>query len=113
MFAGGKINQTENRAVGHTILRSPRDTPLVIDGVDFNKEVHSVLDSIEDFSNRLRCGEWVGCTGKKLTSVVAVGIGGSYLGPEFLFEALNSDPANSELVSGRVLKVSVRVELIL
>lgn len=110
MFAGEKINKTENRAVGHTILRSPKNTPLVIDGVDCNKEVHNVLDSIEDFSNRIRAGEWTGCTGKPLRNVLAVGIGGSYLGPEFLYEALSSDPANTDLVSGRTLKFLANVD---
>jgi glucose-6-phosphate isomerase len=105
MFSGEKINKTENRAVGHTILRSPKNSPLIIDGVDCNKEVHAVLDAIEDFSNRIRGGQWLGATGKPLTNVVAVGIGGSYLGPEFLYEALDSDPANAELVKGRTLRV--------
>jgi glucose-6-phosphate isomerase len=67
--------------------------------------VHKVLDSIQAFSDRVRSGDHKGCTGKPLTTVVAVGIGGSYLGPEFLFEALKCDPEASASASGRTLKV--------
>eukprot|EP00615_Pteridomonas_danica_P014048 CAMPEP_0114385254 /NCGR_PEP_ID=MMETSP0102-20121206/5875_1 /TAXON_ID=38822 ORGANISM="Pteridomonas danica, Strain PT" /NCGR_SAMPLE_ID=MMETSP0102 /ASSEMBLY_ACC=CAM_ASM_000212 /LENGTH=554 /DNA_ID=CAMNT_0001541771 /DNA_START=17 /DNA_END=1681 /DNA_ORIENTATION=- len=110
MFAGEKINKTENRAVLHCALRAPKNTPLIVDGVDCNADVHRVLDSINDFSQRVRSGEWLGCTGKKLTNVVAVGIGGSYLGPEFLYETLNSDPTNSEKTEGRTLKFLANVD---
>lgn len=110
MFAGDKINKTENRSVLHCALRAPKNTPLVVDGVDCNKDVHQVLDRIEDFSNRVRNGDWLGCTGKKLTNVVAVGIGGSYLGPEFLYEALNSDPRNDSQTNGRSLKFLANVD---
>lgn len=83
---------------------------MLVDGVDVVAEVHKVLDAIADFSNRVRAGEWVGCTGKPLTQVVAIGIGGSYLGPEFLFEALSTDPAAEEAAQGRTLKFLANVD---
>ena len=110
MFAGAKINSTEGRAAFHGALRAPKGKVMAVDGVDQVAPVHEVLDSIEGFSLRVRSGEWKGCTGKALTNVVAVGIGGSYLGPEFLFEALSCDPAASELAAGRTLKFLANVD---
>lgn len=69
MFAGSKINTTENRAAFHCALRAPKGTVMEIDGVDQVAEVHKVLDAIESFSARVRSGEWLGCTGKPLTQV--------------------------------------------
>ena len=88
MFAGAKINVTENRAVLHVALRMPRGASLVLDGVNVVKEVHTVLDRMAAFANRLRTGEWQGHTGKRIRNVINVGIGGSDLGPVMAYEAL-------------------------
>ncbi|CAN0207401.1 unnamed protein product [Pylaiella littoralis] len=91
MFNGEKINNTEDRAVLHVALRSHReDPPIIVDGVDVIKQVHDTLDEVKDFSERVRSGELKGATGKHLTNIVAVGIGGSYLGPEFVHEAFKT-----------------------
>lgn len=88
MFAGEKINVTENRAVLHVALRAPRGEKIFVDGVDVVPEVHAVLDRMGDFSNRVRSGEWVGHTGKRIRNVINIGIGGSDLGPRMANEAL-------------------------
>ncbi|GAB3410320.1 glucose-6-phosphate isomerase [Massilia agilis] len=88
MFAGEKINNTENRAVLHTALRAPRDAKLVVDGQDVIADVHAVLDRIKAFTNAVRGGEWLGHTGKPITDVVNIGIGGSDLGPKMACLAL-------------------------
>jgi glucose-6-phosphate isomerase len=111
MFAGEKINATEGRAVLHVALRAPRDAqPIVVDGVNVVPEVYKVLDAIASFSDRVRSGDWVGHTGKKLSSVVAIGIGGSYLGPEFVFEALRKDPAAAAAAESRQLRFLANVD---
>ncbi|CAM9554214.1 unnamed protein product [Heterosigma akashiwo] len=91
MFSGEHINNTEDRAVGHYALRAPRSAGYVIDGVNASEEVNDVLDKMFAFAEKVRSGEWTGATGKPLTTVIAIGIGGSYLGPDFLFEALKTD----------------------
>jgi glucose-6-phosphate isomerase len=88
MFRGEKINLTENRAVLHTALRSPRDASIVVDGENVVPKVHAVLDHMADFATRLRSGDWKGHTGKRIRNVVNVGIGGSDLGPVMAYEAL-------------------------
>ena len=88
MFAGERINVTENRSVLHIALRLPRDASLVVDGVDVVPEVHQVLDRMGAFSDRVRSGEWVGHTGKRIRNVVNIGIGGSDLGPVMAYQAL-------------------------
>ncbi|OON61092.1 glucose-6-phosphate isomerase [Massilia sp. KIM] len=88
MFAGERINNTENRAVLHTALRAPRDAKLVVDGQDVPADVHAVLDRIRVFSDAVRGGEWLGHTGKPITDVVNIGIGGSDLGPKMVVLAL-------------------------
>jgi glucose-6-phosphate isomerase len=88
MFRGDKINITEKRAVLHVALRAPRTEKIVVDGVDVVPEVHAVLDKMAAFSNRVRSGEWKGHTGKKIKTVINIGIGGSYLGPEMAYNAL-------------------------
>ncbi|MBX3569330.1 MAG: glucose-6-phosphate isomerase [Rhizobiaceae bacterium] len=81
MFSGEKINVTENRAVLHTALRNPAGTSVLVDGVDVVPEVHAVLDAMAAFSEALRGGAATGATGRKITDVVNIGIGGSDLGP--------------------------------
>src|SRR6516162_7906990 len=88
MFRGDKINTTENRAVLHIALRTPKGKSIVVDGKDVVPEVHAVLDRMAAFSNRIRSGEWKGHTGKRIRSIVNIGIGGSDLGPVMAYEAL-------------------------
>ncbi|HEX5712001.1 MAG TPA: glucose-6-phosphate isomerase [Solirubrobacterales bacterium] len=88
MFAGEHINVSEDRAVLHVALRMPRERSLVVDGVDVVKEVHETLDRMGAFAERVRSGEWTGHTGKPITAVVNIGIGGSDLGPVMAYEAL-------------------------
>lgn len=87
MFRGDKINVTENRAVLHTALRQQSNTPVMVDGQDVIPEVKSVLNKIKTFTEEIHSGARLGVTGKKIKNVVAIGIGGSYLGPEYLAEA--------------------------
>jgi len=88
MFAGERINATEDRAVLHTALRRRRGDRLVVDGVDVVGEVHDVLDRMSSFASRVRAGEWVGSTGRPIRHVVNIGIGGSDLGPAMAATAL-------------------------
>jgi glucose-6-phosphate isomerase len=88
MFRGEKINVTENRAVLHVALRAPKGTSIFVDGKDVVPEVHSVLDRMTDFVERVRSGSWTGHTGKRIRNVVNIGIGGSDLGPVMAYEAL-------------------------
>ena len=88
MFAGEHINTSENRAVLHTALRLPRDATLSVDGQNVVADVHAVLDAMGDFTDRLRDGQWTGATGKRISCVVNIGIGGSDLGPAMAYGAL-------------------------
>jgi glucose-6-phosphate isomerase len=88
MFAGEKINVTENRAVLHVALRAPKGERIEVDGEDVVPRVHEVLDRMSDFSERLRSGAWKGHTGRRIRNVVNIGIGGSDLGPVMAYEAL-------------------------
>ncbi|GAB18978.1 glucose-6-phosphate isomerase [Gordonia effusa NBRC 100432] len=88
MFAGEHINTSEDRAVLHTALRLPDDAKLVVDGQDVVADVHRVLRDMGEFTDRLRSGEWTGFTGKAITDVVNIGIGGSDLGPDMVYRAL-------------------------
>ena len=88
MYAGEKINVTENRAVFHVALRAPKGTTMLVDGVDVVPEVHRVLEAMAAFADRIRSGEWKGATGRRIKNVVNVGIGGSDLGPVMAYEAL-------------------------
>jgi glucose-6-phosphate isomerase len=88
MFAGEKINKTENRSVLHVALRAPKGDTLVVDGADVIAPVHTVLEKMAGFADRVRSGEWKGHTGKKIKNVVNIGIGGSDLGPVMAYEAL-------------------------
>jgi glucose-6-phosphate isomerase len=88
MFSGEKINETENRAVLHVALRNRPNTPICVDGADVMPEVNSVLKQMEVFAEGLLSGEWRGYTGKEITDIINVGIGGSDLGPVMVTEAL-------------------------
>jgi glucose-6-phosphate isomerase len=88
MYAGEHINTSEDRAVLHTALRLPRDASLTVDGQDVVADVHAVLDAMGDFTDRLRSGAWAGATGKRIETVVNIGIGGSDLGPAMAYQAL-------------------------
>ena len=88
MFRGDKINVSENRAVLHVALRAPRGATIMHDGRNVVPEVHAVLDRMADFANRLRSGAWKGHTGKRISNVINIGIGGSDLGPVMAYEAL-------------------------
>ena len=88
MFRGEKINVTENRAALHIALRAPRGASIIVDGENVVPKVHTVLDRMADFSNRVRSGGWKGHTGKRIRNVVNIGIGGSDLGPVMAYEAL-------------------------
>ncbi len=88
MFAGEKINITENRAVLHVALRAPKNATILVDGKNVVPEVHAVLDKMAAFSDRVRSGAWKGFTGKRIKNIVNIGIGGSDLGPVMAYEAL-------------------------
>ncbi len=88
MFSGEKINRTENRAVLHIALRNRSNTPILVDGKDVMPEVNAVLEKMKTFSEAIISGEWKGYTGKAITDVVNIGIGGSDLGPYMVTEAL-------------------------
>ncbi|OBI05596.1 glucose-6-phosphate isomerase [Mycolicibacter heraklionensis] len=88
MFAGAHINTSEDRAVLHTALRLPRNADLHVDGQDVVADVHAVLDAMGEFTDRLRSGAWTGATGKRIETVVNIGIGGSDLGPVMVDRAL-------------------------
>jgi glucose-6-phosphate isomerase len=94
MFSGVKINATEKRAVLHTALRLPASKSLILDGENIVGQVHEVLGRMEDFTNKIRQGKWLGFTGKPVKNIVNIGIGGSDLGPVMAYEALKhyADP---------------------
>ncbi len=87
-FSGDKINVTENRAVLHTTLRSNSNTPVLVDGKDIKPQIQSALKKMKSFSNKVISGKWKGFTGKSITDVVNIGVGGSDLGPDMVVEAL-------------------------
>ncbi|MFC3715530.1 glucose-6-phosphate isomerase [Luteimonas soli] len=88
MFAGERINRTEDRSVLHVALRMPKGERLEVDGVDVVAQVHEVLDRMAAFAERVRGGQWTGHSGKRIRNVVSIGIGGSDLGPVMAYEAL-------------------------
>lgn len=91
MISGERINVTEKRAVLHTALRAHKNEVVMLDGVNVVDQVHDVLRSIKRFSERVRDGDLLGATGRKIRNFIVVGIGGSYLGPDFVYEALKWD----------------------
>jgi glucose-6-phosphate isomerase len=90
MFAGEPINTTEGRSVLHVALRAPASTSLYVGGVDVVREVHEVLDAMADFAESIRTGRRLGATGREITDVVNIGIGGSDLGPAMAYRALHA-----------------------
>jgi len=88
MFQGDRINVTEDRAVLHTALRNRANTPVIVDGQDVMPQINAVLERMRDFSEAVRNGRWTGYSGKKITDIVNIGIGGSDLGPVMVVEAL-------------------------
>jgi glucose-6-phosphate isomerase len=88
MFAGERINVSENRSVLHVALRMPKGTSLVVDGTDVVAEVHEVLDRMAGFATQIRSGQWKGHTGRPIRNIINIGIGGSDLGPVMAYEAL-------------------------
>ena len=88
MFSGQKINVTENRAVLHVALRAPRGQTIRVDGANVVPEVHAILDKMSAFAERVRRGQWLGHTGRRIRNVINIGIGGSDLGPVMAYEAL-------------------------
>ena len=90
MFRGDKINATERRAVLHIALRAPRDAHISIDGRNVVPDVHESLEQMAGFADQIRDGRWLGVTGKRIRTVINIGIGGSYLGPEMACRALRS-----------------------
>jgi glucose-6-phosphate isomerase len=88
MFAGEKINITEDRAVLHTALRNRANTPVLVDGHNVMPDVNAVLAQMREFSDKVRNGSWTGYTGKRITDIVNIGIGGSDLGPVMVCDAL-------------------------
>ncbi|KAG7943936.1 hypothetical protein I3843_15G071600 [Carya illinoinensis] len=110
MYTGERINSTENRPVLHVALRASRDAVIQSDGKNVVPEVWKVLDKIWEFSERVRSGSWVGATGKALKDVIAVGIGGSFLGPLFVHTALQTEPEAIESARGRQLHFLANVD---
>ncbi len=101
MFAGEKINTTENRAVLHTALRAPKDSEVLVDGENIIPEIHKTLARMETLSNHIRAGKYLGATGKPIKDIISIGIGGSDLGPQMIYNALNDGkhPVNIHFVS--------------
>jgi len=110
MYSGVKINPTEDRPALHVALRADRATSIEVDGKNVVPEVWEVLDRIKAFTDKVRSGEWKGHTGKPLKDVLCIGIGGSYLGVDFVFEALKTDPEAAEAAKGRGLKFLANVD---
>jgi len=95
MFSGEKINTTENRAVLHTALRRQTDEALIVDGENLTKQIKGQLADMEVFVNKVRQGQWLGYSGKRITDIVNIGVGGSNLGPQMVTEALKHYSDNS------------------
>lgn len=110
MVTGEKINFTEDRAVLHTALRADRSETIVVDGVNVVEQVHEVLDQVKSFTDGVRSGKIRGYTGKRLRNIVSVGIGGSYLGPEFLHECLKTEPEGINAALGYSLRFLSNVD---
>ena len=110
MVTGKKINFTEKRAVLHTALRAERDEEIYVDDVNVVEEVHQVLDQVKHFTQGVRNGDIRGYTGKRLRNIISVGIGGSFLGPEFLHEVLKTEPEGVNSALGYNLRFLANVD---
>ncbi|MCG7536856.1 glucose-6-phosphate isomerase [Pseudoalteromonas sp. OOF1S-7] len=102
LFAGDKINITEDRAVLHVALRNRSNTPIYVDGDNVMDQVNAELEKMKAFSHKVRSGDWLGYTGKAVKDVVAIGVGGSNLGPQMVTDALSAyadDTLNVHYVS--------------
>lgn len=110
MYAGEHINSTEDRPVLHVATRARRDQKILVGGKDVVPDVWAVLDKIKAFSDKVRKGEWKGSTGKPLKNVVAIGIGGSFLGPLFVHTALRTEPTAQRLSTNRTLRFLANVD---
>lgn len=110
MARGDRINATENRAVLHMALRASSKDTYTLENKNVVEDVLAVQHKIKTFTDKVRNGGWTGATGKTLTDVVAIGIGGSYLGPEFVYEALRADPACAKAAAGRRLRFLANVD---
>jgi glucose-6-phosphate isomerase len=112
MANGEKINFTEDRAVLHHALRAKRHQigEIIVDGMDVVGEVYDVLDQIKEFTDAVRSGVIRGYTGKRLRNIISVGIGGSYLGPEFLHECLKTEPEGINSALGYSLRFLCNVD---
>ena len=110
MASGAHLNLTEDRAVLHAALRAPASKSVMLDGVDQVPIVHEVRRKIDAFSTKVRDGGWSGATGSAINAVISVGIGGSYLGPEFVFEALKHDAVAHAAAEGRTLRFLANVD---
>jgi len=95
MFQGERINFTEDRAVLHTALRNRSTTSFILDGKNITKQVEQALNKMKNFSEQVRQGKWLGYSGKRITDVVSIGVGGSNLGPQMVTEALKQYSDNS------------------
>ncbi len=95
MFAGERINRTEDRAVLHTALRNTKQKPILLDGKNITEDVQQALMQMKTFSEKVRQGHWKGYSGKRITDVVNIGVGGSNLGPQMVTEALKQYSDNS------------------
>jgi glucose-6-phosphate isomerase len=109
MFKGEKINTTEGRRVLHTALRLSRDDKLVLDDVDLVKDVYDVLDRVKLYSEDIRNGTKTGFTGKKLKNIISIGIGGSYLGSDFVYNSIRNYPEYEKLSEGFQLRFLANV----
>eukprot|EP00929_Paragymnodinium_shiwhaense_P103575 TRINITY_DN6718_c0_g1_i2.p2 TRINITY_DN6718_c0_g1~~TRINITY_DN6718_c0_g1_i2.p2 ORF type:complete len:566 (-),score=173.93 TRINITY_DN6718_c0_g1_i2:364-2013(-) len=111
MFEGKMINETEERSVLHVALRAARDAEIKDkDGHNVVPDVWKVVDAMSAFAEKVRSGAWTGHTGKPLKDVLCIGIGGSYLGVEFVFEALKTDPEAAAAAKGRGLRFLANVD---
>jgi glucose-6-phosphate isomerase len=110
MTAGARLNTTEQRSVLHTALRCGAEDALVVEGVDVCAEVRAVQARIQDFAGAVRSGALRGASGKPLRSIVSIGIGGSYLGVEFAYEALRHDAAAKAQAEGFTLRFLANVD---
>jgi len=110
--SGVKINETEGRAVMHHALRMPKGYEYNTnpEGKAILDEVHAVRDKIEEFTGKVRSGDFVGVTGKQLKNFICIGIGGSQLGPEFVNEALRAEPSAAKAATGRTLRFLANVD---